>query len=145
MHWGRSTWCSEALPALREHDNLGISRRVYVEFWVEGDVIPGQTLGDLDGVALGSRRFMHWTLEGPTSGPEFANVALQVKWDHSDTTTLSGDFEEFRPGVVFMRKAQFEIAFRRSIIQDFIPQFQVRRAGLRIIEIPSYRYDGGTF
>lgn len=134
----RADWTSGA-------KTLTHARRVYVEFWVEADAIPGQTMGDLDGVPLGHPRFYHWTLEGPTSGPEFANLHLQVKWDHSETETLSGEFSDFRPGLVFIRKAQFRIAVRRSIIDDFIPQVRIRRAGLRVIEVPSYRYDGGTF
>ena len=123
--------------------SLTYARRVYVEFWAEAELIPSMTIGDLDGWPLGSPRFYHWTLEGPISGPDFDGVNLEVLWDHSETGSLSGDFESFRPGVVFMHTAKFKIRVDRTT--DLNAQVKIKRAGLRIIEMSSYRADGGEF
>ena len=125
-----------------QHD-LAETRRVYVEAWAEAINDPSFTLDDFD-EPLGSRRFQHWTLEGAISGPEKDVASLRIEWRSSATTTLPTDWEEFRPGVAYLKSVQFRLAIRVGANDDF----EINRFGIRIRSLPSYDpddIDGGTF
>lgn len=117
------------------------ARRVYVEPWVEACYSTMTTLADMEGETLGNRRMAHWTLEGPISGPERVQGAIRVQWAHSTTGTPGSSYVDLRPGIAHFRSAKFRIAVRREAGHDV----RIRRFGVRVIELPAYRADGGTF
>jgi len=92
--------------------------------------------------ALGSEKLKNWSLEGPMLD-DGLNSTVKIEWRWTSGASLSGvDYRPFEPGEVYLRKAQFRLAWTR---QTTTSQAKVTRFQAKLYVPTPDPVDGGDF
>ena len=92
---------------------LGLKpRRYYIEVFVDAEQVHPATWEDME-IAWGDPRVADWTWEGPADereGTLRCTMTIEVRFKNADAW---GDWEEYRPGIVWCQHAQARVTFTR--------------------------------